>query len=50
MRMVNGYYPLSQRPGLGVELKEEDLAKWPFAGTKPFVILPVNDDGSIASP
>ena len=50
MRMVDGYYPLSREPGLGVELKESDLAKFPFQGTKPFVILPFQDDGSIASP
>jgi galactonate dehydratase len=50
MRMVDGYYPLSQKPGLGVDLKESDLAKYPFGGTKPFVTLPFNDDGSIAAP
>jgi galactonate dehydratase len=50
MRMVDGYYPLSDKPGLGFELNEEDFAKYPFAGTKPFVSLPVQDDGSIASP
>jgi len=36
--------------GLGFELDEADFAKYPFAGTKPFVSLPVQDDGSIASP
>lgn len=36
--------------GLGFELNEEDFAKYPFVGTKRFVILPVQDDGSIASP
>lgn len=50
MRMVNGYYPLSKKPGLGIEIDEEALKKFPFAGTKPFVLLPVHDDGSIASP
>ncbi len=50
MRMVDGYYPLNDEPGLGFELNEEDFAKYPFAGTKPFVSLPVQDDGSIASP
>ncbi len=50
MRMVNGYYPLSKKPGLGIEINEELLKKYPFAGTKPFVLLPVHEDGSIASP
>ena len=50
MRMVNGYYPLSNKPGLGIEVNEAVLAKYPFQGTKPFVSLPVHDDGSIASP
>ena len=50
MRMVGGYYPLSDKPGLGVEVDEQVLAKYPFQGTKPFVILPLHEDGSIASP
>ena len=50
MRMVNGYYPLSDKPGLGIEVNEAVLAKYPFQGTKPFVSLPVHDDSSIASP
>ena len=50
MRMVNGYYPLSDKPGLGIEVNEAVLAKYPFQGTKPFLSLPVHDDGSIASP
>jgi galactonate dehydratase len=50
MRMVNGYYPLSPKPGLGIEIDEAVLAKYPFGGTKPFVILPFHEDGSIASP
>ncbi len=50
MRMVDGYYPLSDKPGLGVEVNEQVLAKYPFQGTKPFVLLPVHEDGSIASP
>jgi hypothetical protein len=47
---VGGYYRLSEKPGLGVDLKESDLAKFPFGGTKPFGSLPLNDDGSIAAP
>lgn len=50
MRMVGGYYPMSDKPGLGVELKESDLEKFPFGGTKPFLSLPFHEDGSVASP
>lgn len=50
MRMVNGYFPLPSKPGLGIEVDETVLAKHPFGGTKPFVLLPVHEDGSIASP
>jgi galactonate dehydratase len=50
MRMVNGYFPLPTKPGLGIEINEGVLAKHPFGGTKPFVILPTHEDGSIASP
>jgi len=50
MRMVDGYYPLPDKPGLGVDIDERVLAKYPFGGTKPFVLLPVHEDGSIASP
>ena len=50
MRMVNGYFPLPTKPGLGIEVDEDVLARYPFGGTKPFVILPLHEDGSIASP
>jgi len=50
MRMVDGYYPLPDKPGLGIEIDEGALARYPFGGTKPFVLLPVHEDGSIASP
>jgi galactonate dehydratase len=50
MRMVDGYYPLPDKPGLGVDVDERVLARYPFRGTKPFVLLPVHEDGSIASP
>jgi galactonate dehydratase len=50
MRMVDGYYPLPDTPGLGVDIDERVLARYPFGGTKPFVVLPVHEDGSIASP
>ena len=50
MRMVDGYYPLPRKPGLGIDVDERVLAKYPFGGTKPFISLPVHEDGSIASP
>jgi galactonate dehydratase len=48
MRMVNGKYPLPTKPGLGFEIKEETLAKYPFKGTG---IFPPSfcPDGSLAS-
>jgi hypothetical protein len=33
--MVNGRFPLSEKPGLGFELKEEALKKYPFSVTVP---------------
>jgi galactonate dehydratase len=50
MRMIDGYCPFNDKPSLGFELNEEDSKKYPFQGTKPFMLLPRNDDGSIASP
>ena len=35
MRMVDGRFPLSEKPGLGFELSEASLAKYPFGGTRP---------------
>jgi len=49
MRMVDGYYPLPEKPGLGFEITEASLAKFPFAGTVPFS-RPIQDDGSVAAP
>jgi galactonate dehydratase len=48
MRMVNGYFPLRDKPGLGIEMSEEKLAKWPFQGTRSMG-RPYLDDGSVAS-
>jgi galactonate dehydratase len=48
MRMVNGYFPLSDKPGLGIELSEEKLAKWPFQGTRSMA-RPYHEDGSVAA-
>jgi galactonate dehydratase len=47
MRMVNGRLPLSDKPGLGFELTEESLKKYPFGGTRPMVRV-FHDDGSVA--
>ena len=48
MRMVNGYFPLSDKPGLGFELTEEDLKKYPFLGTRAMPQL-WHEDDSVAA-
>ncbi len=47
MRMVDGRFPLRDRPGLGFELSESALAKFPFAGTRPMARV-FHEDGSVA--
>jgi galactonate dehydratase len=47
MRMVDGRFPLSQKPGLGFDLTEESLAKYPFGGTRPMARV-FHEDGSVA--
>lgn len=47
MRMVDGRFPLSNKPGLGFELSENSLAKYPFGGTKPMARV-FHEDGSVA--
>jgi galactonate dehydratase len=47
MRMVNGKYPLPEKPGLGFDLSEESLSKYPFGGTKPMARVFLQD-GSVA--
>jgi galactonate dehydratase len=47
MRMVNGKYPLPERPGLGFDLSEDALKKYPFAGTRPMTRV-FHKDGSVA--
>jgi galactonate dehydratase len=47
MRMVNGRFPLPVKPGLGFELSEGALAKYPFGGTKPMARV-FHEDGSVA--
>jgi galactonate dehydratase len=48
MRMVNGRLPLPTGPGLGFNLSEEALAKYPFGGTKPMEFV-YHADGSVAA-
>ena len=47
MRMVNGKYPLPDKPGLGFDLTEEALAKYPFGGSRPMARVFLQD-GSVA--
>jgi len=48
MRMVNGRYPLPEKTGLGFELNEAALKKYPFQGTRPFQ-TGFQADGAVAS-
>ncbi len=48
MRMVNGRFPLPEKPGLGFELSEEALKKYPFGGTRPMARV-FHSDGSVAA-
>ncbi|HMF75119.1 MAG TPA: galactonate dehydratase [Bryobacteraceae bacterium] len=48
MRMVDGRYPLPDKPGLGFELNEAALKRYPFKGTVPFPPA-FEADGSLAS-
>ena len=48
MRMVDGYFPLPDKPGLGFEVDESALAKHPFRGTKPMARV-WHEDGSVAA-
>jgi galactonate dehydratase len=47
MRMVDGRFPLTQKPGFGFDLSEESLAKYPFGGTRPMARV-FHEDGSVA--
>jgi galactonate dehydratase len=47
MRMVNGRFPLPEKPGLGFDLDEKALAKYPFGGTRPMARV-FHADGSVA--
>jgi galactonate dehydratase len=48
MRMVNGRFPLPDKPGLGFDLTEAALAKYPFQGTRPMARV-FHADGSVAA-
>jgi galactonate dehydratase len=47
MRMVNGRFPLPEKPGLGFDLSEDALRKYPFGGTRPMARV-FHPDGSVA--
>jgi galactonate dehydratase len=47
MRMVDGRFPLAEKPGLGFELAEASLGKYPFGGTRPMARV-FHEDGSVA--
>lgn len=47
MRMVNGRFPLLDKPGLGFELSEAALKRFPFGGTRPMSRV-FQSDGSVA--
>ncbi|MEZ5352755.1 MAG: galactonate dehydratase [Bryobacteraceae bacterium] len=47
MRMVNGRFPLPEKPGLGFDLSEDALRKYPFGGTRPMARV-FHADGSVA--
>ena len=47
MRMVDERFPMAEKPGLGFELSEAILAKFPFGGTRPMARA-FHDDGSVA--
>jgi galactonate dehydratase len=48
MRMVDGRFPLPEKPGLGFELTEDALKKYPFGGTRPMARV-FHRDGSVAA-
>ena len=48
MRMTNGRYALPTKPGLGVDISEAALKRYPFQGTRPFV-MSFHQDGAVGS-
>lgn len=47
LRMVDGRFPLPEKPGLGFDLSEDALKKYPFGGTRPMARV-FHQDGSVA--
>ena len=45
---IGGRYPLPTKAGLGVEINEEALKRYPFQGTRPFAMA-FQEDGAVAS-
>jgi galactonate dehydratase len=45
--MVDGHFPLLDKPGLGFDLNERALSKYPFGGTRPMARV-FHGDGSVA--
>ncbi len=48
MRMVDGKFPLPEKPGLGFDLDEGAVTKYAFQGTKPMARV-FHGDGSVAA-
>ena len=46
--MVDGRVPLPTKPGIGFELSEAALSKYPFGGTKPMKFV-WHEDDSVAA-
>ena len=46
MRMVDGRYSLPTGPGLGINISEAALKRYPFQGTRPFPAA-FHEDGSV---
>jgi len=44
----NGRFPLPEKPGLGFDLTEEALKKYPFGGNRPMARV-FHQDGSVAA-
>lgn len=48
MRMVNGKFPLSAKPGRGFDLDEKQIPRYPFQGTKPMARV-YHPDGCVSA-
>lgn len=48
MRMVDGKFPLPEKPGLGFEIQEKEVTKYAFQGTVPMARV-FHADGSVAA-